>query len=164
MMEQLKLAFSATNPQFHREIITFAGITKPQKDGKFEIKQYNALWDTGATNSVITPKVVNDLGLIPISYTNVCHAGGNSKVKVYLVNIVLPNNIIIPNVRVSECADQAGRFDMIIGMDIISLGDFSISGQGSKRIVSFCMPSSFTLDYVSITKEHNKKVLDSMKR
>jgi hypothetical protein len=164
MINQFKYAFTTVNPQFNREIIISAGIAKPQKDNhNIEVKQYNALWDTGATNSVVTSKVVEDLGLIPIGFTKVNHAGGTNNVPVYLVNIALPNKIIIPNIRVSQCADQAGRFDIIIGMDIISLGDFSISGQGNRRMVSFCLPSMITLDYVDLANQHNEKLAEKLK-
>lgn len=70
-------------------------------------------------------------------------------VNTYLVDIALPNRILLPGVRVSECAEQNGRFDMIIGMDIISLGDFAITGQGQRRMVSFCLPSISVIDYAN---------------
>ena len=55
-------AFTAVSPIFNREIITdvLFAVTTQQKDiSKF--KKVRALWDTGATNSVITPHVINDL-------------------------------------------------------------------------------------------------------
>ena len=149
-----KAAFTATNPIFKREIVTNVWVAIPVKnvnDCKFS--QYNALWDTGATNSVITPKVVKDLNLIPIGMGQSRHAGGVSDVNIYMVTLMLPNNVIIPNVKVSECAEQEGRIDVIIGMDVITLGDFSISGQGDRRMVSFSMPSAFNVDYVQLVED-----------
>ena len=153
-----KAAFTATNPAFCKEIVTNAWVAVPAKqvnDCKFI--QYNALWDTGATNSVVTPRVVKEMGLIPIGMGQSRHAGGVSDVNIYMVTLMLPNNVIIPNVKVSECAEQEGRFDVIIGMDLITLGDFTISGQGNKRMVSFSMPSAFNVDYVQIV-EHIRKM------
>lgn len=41
------------------------------------IKEYTALWDTGATISVITPKIVKELNLECIGYTRVDRSNGN---------------------------------------------------------------------------------------
>lgn len=145
-------AFTAVSPIFNREIITdvLVAVTTQQKDiSKF--KKVRALWDTGATNSVITPHVINDLKMKPNGVTEVLHAGGADLVNTYLIDIALPNKIIIPAIRASECAEpKSSRFDVIIGMDIISCGDFSITGSGIKRMVSFCIPSSFYIDYTKI--------------
>lgn len=164
LIQRPRFAFTAINPTYNREIITLAKAGKPQRNIQPDtFHEYKALWDTGATNSVITPKVVQGLGLIPIGVSQNRHAGGISNVNIYLVDICLPNRIIIPQVRVSECADQAGRFDFIIGMDIISLGDFSITGQGERRMVSFCMPSTMQIDYVNIANTINAKLAQQQK-
>ncbi|MBQ7985278.1 MAG: aspartyl protease family protein [Bacteroidales bacterium] len=154
-----RYAFTSVNPTYNREIVTLAEVSKPSKNNDLlQFTQYRALWDTGATNSVVTPKIVKELNLIPIGVTKTTHAGGHSEVNVFQISIRLPNNIIIPNVLVSECADQAGRFDLIVGMDIISLGDFAITGQGNQRMVSFCLPSMMMIDYVPIAAQFNSGI------
>ena len=159
MIQMPRFAFTSVNPFYNREIITLADVSKPSKDiQSADFYKYKALWDTGATNCVITPKVVKELGLVPSGVSQNRHAGGMSDVNIYYVDLRLPNNIVIRGVRVSECADQAGRFDLIIGMDVISLGDFSITGQGTRRMVSFCMPSSVSIDYVPIANALNKQM------
>lgn len=158
-IQNFRFAFTATNPTYNREIITLAKAAKPAKEiVTANFREYKALWDTGATNSVVTHKVVEELGLIPAGIVKNRHAGGISEVSVYYIDLLLPNNITIPQVRVSECADQAGRFDIIVGMDIISLGDFAITGQGERRMVSFCMPSTLVVDYVSIANTINAQI------
>jgi predicted aspartyl protease len=136
-----------------REIITEIGVSLPfieenikQSDNR--IFRTTALWDTGATNCVVTKQTVKDLNLKPISVSKVSHAEGTSLANVYLVNIYLPNNLIVPSVRVTECADNAGSFGVIIGMDLITMGDFSITNLENKTIVSFRIPSIETIDYV----------------
>ena len=159
----LRYAFTSINPMYNREIIIMADAAKPIKDiSQSNFVKYKALWDTGATNCVVTPKVVRELGLIPAGVSKNRHAGGVSDVKIYYLDLRLPNNIIIRGVRVSECADQAGRFDIIIGMDIISLGDFSITSQGGRRMVSFCMPSAVAIDYVPIANAMNQQIITSL--
>jgi len=119
-----------------------------------KLSKSTALWDTGATASVITQKTAAVLGLKPFAKTMVSHAGGESPQNVYLVNFYLPNKVLIPNVRVTECQDTSGTFGVIIGMDIIALGDFAITNFQGKTTVSFRIPSVATIDYV---KEYNDK-------
>lgn len=112
-----------------------------------------ALWDTGATHSAITNKLAVTLGLKPISKANVNTAGGNTLQNVYMVNIYLPNFVVVPYVTVTECSSVAGKFDVLIGMDIITLGDFSITNVGRKTILSYRTPSYQTIDYVKESKD-----------
>lgn len=112
------------------------------------VHQTTALWDTGATNSVITPSIVNALGLKPTGMREAHHAGGTSLVNTYLINIYLPNRLTVSGIKVTECADSVGNFGLIIGMDIISLGDFAFTNVNGKSIFSFRLPSSKAIDYV----------------
>ena len=138
-------------------IINEIFISEPfQYDPKKEIKsndprlhKMRALWDTGATHCVIKSSVAKDLGLKAISISNVAHAGGVSKENVFLVNLFLPSGVAIPFVRVTEGPKLAGEFEVIIGMDIITRGDFSITNVKGKTVVSFRMPSKKTIDYVA---------------
>jgi hypothetical protein len=115
--------------------------------------QKDALWDTGATGSVLTSATVKELGLTPIGVTTVNHAGGTSQSNTYLVNFYLPNRVAIAGVLVSECEDIAGNFGAIIGMDIIARGDLAITNVGGKTCMSFRIPSIAPIDYV---EEHNR--------
>jgi predicted aspartyl protease len=144
-----------------REIITDIGVSLPFVEDNIQstdnrIFRTKALWDTGATNCVVTKQTAKDLNLKPISVSKVSHADGVSLANVYLVNIYLPNNIVIPSVRVTECADSAGNFGVIIGMDVITMGDFSITNFENKTTVSFRIPSIKTIDYVQEADELRK--------
>jgi len=59
---------------------------------------------------------------------------------------MLPNNVGIPFLQVTESVLLG--FDMLIGMDIISQGDFSISCPGGETVFSFQLPSTHEVDYV----------------
>lgn len=150
-MERPCFAFTSVNPEHCRAIITKASVRTPQilPDDKITFTT-KALWDTGASRSVITPEIVSQLGLKPIGKGNSVHAGGESEVNIYLVDILLPNNVTVQNVMVSECAEQKGMFGLIVGMDIISMGDFSISGPAQRRTMSFTLPTNLTVDFVKI--------------
>ena len=63
-----------------------------------------------------------------------------------LVNLLLPNKIGIPSLRVSEGILKG--FDVLIGMDIISLGDFAITHKNDGTVFSFQLPSTHEYDFV----------------
>lgn len=107
-----------------------------------------ALWDTGATRSVITKATANALGLVPIGAATVNHAGGSSQASTYLTNFILPNKVGMAGVLVTECPNIAGDFGAIIGMDIITQGDLSITNVNSQTWMTFRTPSIQTIDYV----------------
>jgi hypothetical protein len=60
------------------------------------------------------------------------------EVPVVLVNLILPNRIRVNGVRVTVSDIQG--VDMLIGMDLIQLGDFSISNFEKKTIFTFAIP------------------------
>ena len=112
--------------------------------------KYNAIWDTGATNSVITNKVAVELGLTPIGFTEVNHAEGvTHNVPVYLVNIELPNNVGFPFIRVTE--GKLGDVDVLIGMDIIKSGDFKIENGGGQTNFTFSVPPAEPIPVLKAT-------------
>ncbi len=110
-----------------------------------------ALWDTGASHCVISKRFVAQLKLTPVGSSVVRHAGGSSSCNRYLLNFYLPNRVAFPGVMVSEC-DIADNFDIIIGMDIITQGDFSLTNFNRKTVFSFRFPSIECVDFV---KTHN---------
>jgi predicted aspartyl protease len=118
-------------------------------------KQYVAIWDTGASASVITAKVANELGLQPVGMTEVHTAGGRRDCNIYLVDIELPNAIHISNVQVTE-ADMTTQ-DVLIGMDIIGLGDLAISNNQGKTALSFRIPSVAKIDFVEEANRQQAK-------
>lgn len=113
--------------------------------------QVVGLWDTGASCSAISRRLVEAIGLQPSGFAQINHANGTSQVPTYLINILLPNNVGIPTLVVTE-ANLNGDFDILIGMDVISKGDFSISNFNGKTIFSFRIPSIQDTDFVEDSK------------
>ena len=68
--------------------------------------------------------------------------GGQQLADTFLVNIGLPNKVLIQHVEVTR-GELVGT-DMLIGMDIITSGDFSITNVGGKTI--FSIPCSVCRD------------------
>jgi hypothetical protein len=119
--------------------------TPPAQYPKAE--QFQAIWDTGATGSVVTQKVVDACALKPISMTEVHGIHGSELSEVYLVNIMLPNGLGVGQIRVTKGRIFGGA-DVLIGMDIITLGDFAITNQGGNTVFTYCFPSQRTFDFV----------------
>ena len=85
------------------------------------------------------------LDLTPIDRINVSTAGGNRNANVYLVNMYLPNNLVIQRLRVAEgCLMD----ELLIGMDIISKGDFAVTNLDGNTYMSFQFPSTRHIDFV----------------
>lgn len=115
-----------------------------------EISQFEGLWDTGASGTVISKDVVDKLNLKPIGKSKVFHANGESIVNVYAVNLFLPNQVAFQFIKVTE--GVLNGFDLLIGMDIITTGDFSITNAGGKTTFSFRVPSIKEVDFVQEVK------------
>ena len=113
-------------------------------------KQYRgtALWDTGASTSCISRNVVSALELIPTGKASINTASSATDCCTYLVDIILPNNVRIPNVKVCDTVIDLQGLSLLIGMDIIGVGDLSVSGYNGKTSFSFCIPPKRFTDYV----------------
>ena len=88
--------------------------------------EFTALWDTGATGSVISQTVVDACELQATGTRTMRQAQGSTQgVSAYTINIELPNDLEFQALPVI-LGDLPG-YDMLIGMDIIGLGDFAIT-------------------------------------
>lgn len=108
----------------------------------------NAIWDTGATASVITDKIIKQLNLTPTGMTTVSTANGVANQYTYIVDVQLPNNVTFKDVTVTGVTGLSGDCDVLIGMDIIGVGDLSITNFNGVTCMSFRTPSSHEIDYV----------------
>lgn len=120
-----------------------SGLVFNQNDvNNVQFQNITALWDTGATNSVISQSIATKLKLVPIDRQEIAGVNGTSIVDVHIVSFLLPmpdgNPIIFPNLRVN--VGILHGFDMLIGMDVIQNGDFSISNAQNHTHFSFCVP------------------------
>ena len=107
---------------------------------------FAALWDTGATNSMITERVATMCALTPIGITHVATAGGPLlSTPTFLIDVGLPNNVVVEQVTVAQ--GNLSGIDLLIGMDIILLGDFAVTNYDGITSFSFRIPSSERLDF-----------------
>jgi predicted aspartyl protease len=123
------------------------GLYDPENENT-SMNPYSAIWDTGATHSVISGQVVSDLGLIPTEMVKVYTAStGDEPIDAYAyrINVQLPNGKTISDVKVLAC--QLSGSDMLIGMDIITQCDFAITNKDGKTTFSFQTPSLYRIDF-----------------
>ena len=104
---------------------------------------------------MISKRVVDECGLKPIGRTIVNTAAGPSDTSVYLVAVYLPNMVAIESIRVTE--GILGDMDLLIGMDVIGLGDFAVTNFGGKTVFSFSVPSAQEIDFVKEINRNAKK-------
>lgn len=108
-----------------------------------------ALWDTGATHSILTDATVKSLSLKPTGKRMVQHGGGLSEHNTHVVNFYLPNHVAIAGVIATEHPENDGSFGAIIGMDIMMGGDMSITNHQGETWFTFRFPSYGAVDYVA---------------
>jgi len=106
----------------------------------------NAIWDTGASRSLIRPEIAAKLNLKPASKTFMDTPSDKSvPSNVYLINVYLPNRALIMAIQALE--GTPNNCDMLIGMDVITMGDFAVTNLNGKTMYSFRMPSMTEIDF-----------------
>jgi predicted aspartyl protease len=143
-------AFTLTAPGLLRAIVTEARISfafdpvHPPNPTP-PLHSFQAVWDTGATGSVISQRVVDVCRLKPVGMSQVSTAAGIYLCEVYIINIFLPNQVGFPNVTVTKA--NIKTTDVLIGMDLINKGDFALTHQHGNTVFSFRYPSLITVDF-----------------
>lgn len=94
------------------------------------------LWDTGATQTVISRDIVKKLNLQAFSKTVISGVNGFSETTSHVVDVWLSENFVIRRVNVFKGQLVSG-IDVLIGMDIISRGNFSLTNINGRTIFSF---------------------------
>jgi predicted aspartyl protease len=120
------------------EVEVYPNPTK-SPDQKVKVR---AKWDTGANHTVISISLMKKLNLVPIDSEVVSGVGGSQVIDVVRLAIKLPNDLLISSKHIGVCnINSAHNIDILIGMDIIQLGDFHISNTAGKTRFSFVIPS-----------------------
>ena len=118
-------------------------------------REFSAIWDTGASQSVITESVVSALGLSS-SFPSVTlqTANGSREASVYLVNIYF-GSVRITGVQVLDAV--ISDTDVLIGMDVIGSGDFAITHSDGRTCMSFRAPPGKRIDYIQQFNAYNRR-------
>ena len=106
-----------------------------------------AIWDTGAQKSIITPYIAQALNLKPVNQVTIGGIHGKNQSDIVIVTLEIPGQNIHKDLQVAVCpfnADPKSDTNMLIGMDIISQGDFVLSNGGGDTLFTFATPPSPT--------------------
>lgn len=166
-------AFTLPGNGFLRELRTDVGIThafdpKVQSTPSTQLITYSGLWDTGASISSISQRVVDELKLPSLGPAKVETANKELITTTHLIAIMLPNGMGFSQVLVT-CGQfsppRAGSkpLDVLIGMDVIIEGDFSITNLNGKTTFSFRTPSIKKIDYVEEGTLHQSLTRSTLK-
>lgn len=139
-MQDVRDFFTFTLRCNGREIATPIAISCP--DGCQPIHRCTAIWDTGATSSMISEQIARALQLKPQGSVKVSGVHGVEDANIYTINLLFGNGFVLEDLQVSEAGNNAG-FDVLIGMDVISKGLFIVDGanfSGNGCQIAFALP------------------------
>lgn len=111
------------------------------------VDQALAQWDTGATNTCISEEIAEHYNLKPVSFAQSKTPSGTLTAPIYFIDIILNNEVVLSKWMVMGSKIGAQGIDILIGMDVISKGDFAISNFNGKTQFSFRLPSQQDVDY-----------------
>lgn len=136
-----------------RELVTGVHIGQAFKSGTKNIPkphtiELKAVWDTGATGTSISNILARSLALDNIGEIEVEGVTGSAICNKYLVSLYLPNGVVIPELEVSDCEGNIGC-DVLIGMDVITRGDFAVNNFYGNTTFTFRIPSLEVLDFTT---------------
>ena len=112
---------------------------------KGALSNIKALWDTGAMCSVISEDLAMRLGLSAVSVQKIATPTNVMDAKMYMVDFILPNSIEVKHINVLGAYPSS--VDVLIGMDIIGLGDFAVTNYLKQTCFTFRIPSKERIDF-----------------
>jgi predicted aspartyl protease len=150
-------AFSRHYPGPARSLATEVRVCKEYAGNPAESLTIRAIWDTGATSTVVSPDVAGKINLVSIDKLSVYGVNSYTEVDVSIVSIILPNGIVLKNKRITVCK-LPPTVDMLIGMDIILMGDLFICNANDRTLFSYALPPlPGKIDLVDRAEEEGKK-------
>ena len=151
-MYYMNRSFTCTYNGITPYLVTDAEIESVDKKYRLKIR---ALWDTGTNKTVISRDIAKELSLESVDRGFLGTASGGTPSDTYKVNIYLPSGIEVNNIEVIDGAIKP--HDILIGMDIITQGDFAISNFNGKTTFIFRKPSIGSFHYGTSTESGYKK-------
>ena len=115
---------------------------------------FQALWDTGTRESLITYPAITKLDLKSKGEGEISGTGGPARSRLFNVDIIFSNGYEKLNWNLFEYPGAKDKkYGLVIGMDIISLGDFAITKKDGKAFLSFRIPNKYLVDFEIVDKK-----------
>lgn len=123
-------------------LVTKAGYGLKMIDNYGSMK---AVWDTGARCTTISANLIERLNLKRVGIGMVNTMSGTHECEYYEVDILLPGKMAFYKRKVMK--GILNGFDILIGMDIMSMGGFAFSNAGNETVLNFKIPSDKDIDF-----------------
>ena len=104
-----------------------------------------AIWDTGTRITTISRQLAELLNLPEYKGGKIMHVGGESEYFTHFIDLILPDDVAIPHLKVMD--GNLPTYTILIGMDVIGMGDFAVSNHNGKTAMSFRIPSENVIDF-----------------
>jgi predicted aspartyl protease len=144
-------AFTRTYNTISNVLTLPVKITLKGTDGEY---QTEGIIDTGATGSVISQHIADTLGAAPQTFVQVHTASAKNVITpLYEADIELNGQVKISGLMVTSGELIQGT-ECLIGMDILSQGDLSVTNHAGQTCLSFRIPSLKRIDFVADAKAH----------
>ncbi len=143
----MSTAYTYRYRQLVNQIVINCHLSLPGDDST-ETDELKALWDTGAMSTCVSQERASQMGLTMVNTIQV--TGANNEpfdAPVYIVRLRM-GKFILPAIQVIGLPMTNAGHEVIIGMDVISKGDLSITNFEGKTVISFREPSMERIDYV----------------
>lgn len=109
--------------------------------GADALRDCKAIFDTGATSSMISSDIAHALGLQSIDTALVTGIHGTERVPIYTVDVRFKGGFILSSLKVAEAGADAG-FDILLGMDVIARGAMLLSSHDKRTLFAFFYPQN----------------------
>lgn len=154
MATNTSFAYTARFPIYRDRISSFVNISS-MRDGAKHPSPFRCLWDTGASMTLVSPKVAESLRLRVVDEKVTIRSGLGAQtevdMRVAFLHIVLGAIPLRLKVGVVDKPSPDDDIDAVLGMDLISQGTFAISYDMGQMIFSFCYPPApIPIDFTQI--------------
>ena len=124
-----------------------------------------AIVDTGATSTSITEALAQRLALTQTGFGLLSGIGmDRQRCRTFTVDIGMPNSVLIIGQRVAEVPFLEGA-DILLGMDILTLGDLAITQDSEGRtVLSYRFPPGSPIDFVPTSNQAHLRMMAKMTR
>lgn len=144
--------FTIRHKKLVRQVLTPVRVVNPVT---MEEEETLALWDTGSTSTCISNTIAYKLRMRKKAEMISLGVHGDNLVGVYSAEIKIGKNISIP-IDVTNFGNMSNEIGVIIGMDIITMGDFALSNADGHTVMTFRIPSQGEINFV---QEYNEKTM-----
>lgn len=112
-----------------------------------EPRSYIAVWDTGSTDTVVTRRVAEELSLEDLGEEEFTCVAGVGRFQTHIASLEFKGGMRIDSITVGEFVSCGHGYDVIIGMDVIGMGEFAVSSLNGLTTFSFRLPAKEHADF-----------------